>query len=365
MNMLHILSTPRAEGTPNLVLDWLKTGNHRQSVMILNSTPNDLAEDLRTNCNWYQEHDFFSKGRLKFPLIVKAVYRACKYTKAEIVVSWPTGFSNWICAGAKLAGVSRILVHAGNPPNRGVFGDWMSRYGMWPIWMFGGKVVCCSKYVRSQFEAIPGIPRSIFYHVWNSARVEEVRSRALSARQICKSTFPVAIMVATLEKHKDHKTLLQAIPQVLLSFPNFKLKLVGDGTLRVELENYAKELGISNSVEFLGTRRDVPELLGCSNLFILSTTAQEGLGTVLIEALAAGVPVIATDVPACREILVGGRYGILVKEKSVEELSNSIIRSVRHQFLDDPLRIDFASTFSPSSMMDKYLSIAKVNETHG
>ena len=65
-------------------------------------------------------------------------------------------------------------------------------------------------------------------------------------------------------------------------------------------------------MEFLGSRRDVPALLGQSDVFVFSTTKEEGLGTVLIEALAAGLPVVASDVPACREALEGGKWGALV-----------------------------------------------------
>jgi glycosyltransferase involved in cell wall biosynthesis len=63
---------------------------------------------------------------------------------------------------------------------------------------------------------------------------------------------------------------------------------------------------------FLGRRDDIPELLGQADLFALSTTIAEGFGIVLAEALAAGLPVLASDVPACREVLDDGRAGLLL-----------------------------------------------------
>src|SRR5882724_317628 len=125
LKILHILSTPRAEGTPNLVLDWLATGLHEQEVFVLNSQPADLTERLRHNARWYGEADFFKKSWRKFPRIARGVYRLCRERRPDVLVSWPTGFSNWICLGARLAGVRRLLVHCGNPPNRGRRNDWI------------------------------------------------------------------------------------------------------------------------------------------------------------------------------------------------------------------------------------------------
>jgi len=71
-------------------------------------------------------------------------------------------------------------------------------------------------------------------------------------------------------------------------------------------------LGLDPEKVFLGRRSDIPELLGQADLFAFSTTAAEGFGISMIEALAAGLPVIASDVPACREVLLDGAAGELL-----------------------------------------------------
>lgn len=360
MKILHVLSTPRAEGTPNLVLDWLGTGLCQQEVFVLNSQPADLTDRLRMKANWYGEENYFSRGRRKFLDIAEGLRRVCAERRPDHLVCWPTGFSNWVCLGARRAGVRSLLVHSGNPPNRGFKGDWISRYGIWPLWLLGAKVICCSDYVKSQYLAIPGIPTSVFHTVWNCARVEQVRQRAEAARseRTVDGRRPTAVMVATLERHKDHETMLRAVPLVLQSIPDFQLLLVGDGSLRASIEKLSQELALEQCVRFLGTRKDVPEILGASDLFVLSTTPQEGLGTVMIEAMAAGLQVVATDVPACRELLEGGRYGTLVPVSSPGPLAGAIVNQLTGAKRSHDQTMAYAMTFTPERMMQRYLQIA-------
>jgi glycosyltransferase involved in cell wall biosynthesis len=168
-------------------------------------------------------------------------------------------------------------------------------------------------------------------------------------------------MVATLEPHQDHETLLRAVPAILAIAPGFRLRLAGDGSLRGTLESLAAELGIGDVVEFLGTRNDVPDLLGESDLFVFSTTPREGLGSVLFEAMAAELPILASDVPACREILGNGTHGTLVPPSDPAAWSGAIVESIRsprdRKCLDASR--DFALSFTAKRMMDRYLSHAR------
>lgn len=117
-------------------------------------------------------------------------------------------------------------------------------------------------------------------------------------------------MVARLDPIKDQATLLRAFAAARA--PGWQLQLVGEGPDRARLEALASGLGLDPAQVFLGRRSDIPELLGQSDLFAFSTTPSEGFGIVLIEAMAAGLPIIASDVPACREVLVDGAAGELL-----------------------------------------------------
>jgi glycosyltransferase involved in cell wall biosynthesis len=117
-------------------------------------------------------------------------------------------------------------------------------------------------------------------------------------------------MVARLDPIKDQATLLRAFAAVRP--PGWQLQLVGEGPDRPRLESLASDLGLDPAQVFLGRRSDIPELLGQADLFAFSTTPAEGFGIALIEAMAAGLPVIASDVPACREVLNDGECGVLL-----------------------------------------------------
>jgi glycosyltransferase involved in cell wall biosynthesis len=362
MKILHILSTPRAEGTPNLVLDWLSTGAHEQSVYVLNSQPADLADRFRQGAVWYGASDFFCQGKLKFPRMAQCVWQICRELQPDVVLCWPTGFANWVCLGARLAGVKKLLVHCGNPTNRGFKADWITRYVQWPLAIFGAQCVCCSDYVRDSFCVVPLVPDHLFRTVYNCARGETVAHRAQAVRnRHNQNGAKVAIMVATLERHKDHCTLLAAVRLVLKTEPNFKLHLVGDGSLRNTLVTLSAELGVAEIVEFMGTRQDVPELLGQADLFVLSTTQQEGLGSVLIEALAAGLPVVASDVSACRELLADGRYGLLVPPANPAALAEAILVTLSLKSTDTAAGVEYAKSFTPQKMIVEYLSPSAKN----
>lgn len=363
--ILHILATPRAEGTPNLVLDWLSTGLHEQEVFVLHPQPDDLSVPLRATAQWYGESNAgLLTGWRQFPKITACIRDVCLQRKPDLVICWVLGLAGWVCLGAKMAGVGQMIAHAGNPPNLGLHNDWLTRYVNWPLWGLGVKVICCSWYVRNQLRSVPFVPSSIFYAVHNCSRIEQVRQRAALARGSYDSSQVCAVMVATLESHKDHETLFKALPEVLSVYPAFHLNLVGDGSLRRKLEAQVIAFGLEHSVTFLGSRSDVPELLGQADLFVFSTTEQEGLGSVLLEALAAGLPIVASDVPACRELLEGGRWGALVPAREPGALAAAIIQTLDGLSADAegrPENVDvYLADFTPQVMIQKYLSLAEV-----
>jgi glycosyltransferase involved in cell wall biosynthesis len=258
-----------------------------------------------------------------------------------------------------MAGVSHLLVHCGNPPNRGFREDWISRYTFWPLMIIGAKIICCSKYVCSQYQSIPLVSKSLFFTVYNCAKIDEFKERSIKARNMRSDhSFFKAIMVATLENHKDHLTLLKSVSTIKNQISNFKLFIVGDGSMREVLIKACQALGIADVVVFMGSRNDVPELLGSSDLFLFSTTSREGLGTVLIEALAAGIPIISSDVPACRELLEDGKLGTLVPAGDSYILGLAISKFYRNRIaVTNNYEYNYLDRFYPHYMVSQYLKI--------
>ncbi|MBI4138654.1 glycosyltransferase [Candidatus Uhrbacteria bacterium] len=112
---------------------------------------------------------------------------------------------------------------------------------------------------------------------------------------------PRLITVGRLHPQKDHATLLKAL--ALIKRP-WRLQIVGVGPLEGELRALAERLHLSSRIEWLGAREDVPELLAASDAFCFPSR-YEGFGLAAVEAAAAGVPMIASDLPPLREILAG------------------------------------------------------------
>jgi glycosyltransferase involved in cell wall biosynthesis len=115
---------------------------------------------------------------------------------------------------------------------------------------------------------------------------------------------------------------LRALAMVRPRFPEAELHLVGDGVGRPAAEELARELGVADAVRFLGTRDDVPELLVEASCALLASD-YEGCPLSVIEAMAAGVPVVATDVGGLGELVVHGRTGLLVP-RSEEALADGL-----------------------------------------
>ncbi len=132
---------------------------------------------------------------------------------------------------------------------------------------------------------------------------------------------------STLIPRNGIDLLIEAMPAVLLKFPEAKLKIAGEGPMEQSLKARIKDLKIEENVEFLGTLRHeaIPELVKKSHVFVRPSRF-EGFGVSFIEAMALGTPVITCPVGGIVDFLTNGETGFLVPSENVAELSNAIIR---------------------------------------
>jgi glycosyltransferase involved in cell wall biosynthesis len=126
-----------------------------------------------------------------------------------------------------------------------------------------------------------------------------------------------AVFVGRLDPLKDHPTLLRALTRA----PRIHLLLLGDGPLRRGVEDLARELGIADRVTFMGFRTDVPQILKACDIYVHSAIS-EGFGIAACEAMAARLPVIATDLPALAQLVQGA--GILTPPRDFESLARAL-----------------------------------------
>lgn len=359
--ILHIMTSPRAEGTPRLALDWLATAGHEQGVAFLAPEPADLIALFRATGCWLRVGNCLVGGPRKFAKIALFSGACADEFRADLVIAWPLGFSHWIFLGVRARGNgAALLSHAGNPPGYG----WFSRYAMtwaclWTTRFCGGRVIACSSYVRRKFAEIPLVPRSVLGFAYNSVQAGLISERAEASRSARRPrTRFQAVMVATLESHKDHQTLIRAAQILSGRSVDAMVVIVGSGSLSQSLQAMAADVVASGHVVFLGTRDDVPEILGQSDVFVLSTTPNEGRPGVVLEALAAGLPLIASDVEPVREVLENGLWGTLVPPGNPEALANALEHAIRSGPLDHEqrrLRQAHAAKFAPNRMIESYL----------
>ena len=144
-----------------------------------------------------------------------------------------------------------------------------------------------------------------------------------------KGNAKVMIVIANLIPYKGHSDLIQAAREVINRFPDAIFLLVGeDRGIQKELEQRVANFGVGQSVRFLGRQDDVPKLLAASDISVLPSH-EEGFSNVILESMAAGLPVVATDVGGNREAILDGITGWLIPHKDPGALAAKIIDLLR------------------------------------
>ncbi len=144
------------------------------------------------------------------------------------------------------------------------------------------------------------------------------------------------VSVGRMDENKNHMMQLRAFAALPPAFSDYRLTIYGDGELRSSIEDLAKELGIADRVRLPGVVPDIAERIGKASLFLL-TSYSEGVSNALIEALALGLPVIATDVPSggTEELMTDGVNGLIIPAGDQKALEDAIER-----ILTDPDQAD-------------------------
>jgi L-malate glycosyltransferase len=191
--------------------------------------------------------------------------------------------------------------------------------------------VVCNSQAAAQRLAAAGLPEHKLVVIGNALPAAAFAS--VSAALPCRSHGPRVCMVGRMNAHyKNHRGFLRIAAQVRQHIPNVEFLLVGDGPLREELQQYALSLGVGEAVTFLGERRDIPEVLAAMDLAVL-TSDSESLSNAILEAMAAGLPVIAYNVGGNAE-LIDNQRGALISAHD----ENAFADAIRRLLTDASLR---------------------------
>ncbi|HET6779359.1 MAG TPA: glycosyltransferase, partial [Gemmatimonadales bacterium] len=166
-----------------------------------------------------------------------------------------------------------------------------------------------------------GVDTDRFQNVPGSAR-ESVRTSLGLGNEF------VWLAVGRFEVAKDYPNMLRAFARVREAQKDTVLLLVGGGSLQGETEALTRSLGLTSAVRFLGMRPDVPELMSAADAYVMSS-AWEGMPLVLLEAAAAGLPVVATLVGGNQEVVLHEETGLLVPPNHSDSLGDAMLRLMR------------------------------------
>src|SRR3989338_270594 len=160
--------------------------------------------------------------------------------------------------------------------------------------------------------------------------------------------------------YKGQDYLIKAFSSILAKYPNAKLLLVGEGKNRKNLEQLVYKLNLNNKIIFLGSRNDIPQILKATDIFV-SPSLRDGMPGVIMEAMAAGLPVIATNADGSKDLIKNYENGIFIPIKDNDVITEKVIELIENKKLAQKLaknaRKTIARDFTIDRMINGYQSI--------
>lgn len=235
-------------------------------------------------------------------------------------------------------------------------------------------IVTISKYSLGKLQRYYGIEASKVRIVPNGVDLERFKpmeDAAATRRQFGLGAEPCVLFVGSLIPRKGLLFLVEAAKKVVKEQVNTKFLIVGEGSLRGQLDALIKKAGLKGNFMFLGNLKEdaLPAVYNCADVFVLPSI-QEGQGIVLLEAQACGVPVVAFAVGGVTEAVLDGETGLLVKSGYTSELANALLKLLSDNALRKKMgangRRFVSSNFSwglcASKMMNVYEEAIKISK---
>lgn len=321
MKILHVINSLATGGAEKLLLETIslyKERNVNVDLLVLDGKEHPYMEELKKlNCC-----SIFSlgKGSLYNPI---KIFKIIPFLHQYNVIHVHLFPAQYFVVFAKIFGFSKskLVFTEHNTSNRRIQNTkykYLERF----IYSFYDKIICITKEVKNVFLDYIQLDENKFQVIENGVNLKQVyEAQALEKKHIhsaIEEKDKLIIQIAGFRVQKDQKTVIRAMQYL---DTEVKLLLAGDGVLMNECKELVRELHLENRVLFLGVRTDAAPLLKTADISVVSSH-WEGFGLAAVEAMAAGTPLIASNVEGLANVVEGG--GILFEKGNEKELAGRI-----------------------------------------
>jgi glycosyltransferase involved in cell wall biosynthesis len=363
LNILHVISKLPVGGVENQLLLTLRNYD-RTKLKPLVCSLLDKGEIGKEIEDLGIEVISLNKLKHRFdPTIIRDIYNLIKMRNVKIVRTHQYHANLYGRLAAWLAKVPCIVASVHNiytidrKPHRRVINRFLAE--------FTDKIVAVSETVKHDILKYDGLSEdkvTVIYNGIDTVRFSDVDGSIIRKEFNIQSDIPIVGTIGRLTLQKGQKYLIEAISLVKKRFPQIILLIVGDGPMKEELKEYAKSIGLNGHIIFTGSRRDIPALLTAMDIFVLPSL-WEGLPNALLEAMAVGKPIIATDILPVREIINSKELGILVPAKDSTAIASSIesllVNKTFAETLSNNARKRACSDFNIETTVSRYTYLFK------
>lgn len=336
LRILQIVDGFRMGGAETKLLELIAhLDKQRFEIVLANVGPTGPLEhkfqQLGIDIFQYQRRSAFD------PLPVWRLYRLMRQREIDIVQTTLLWADIIGALAAKLAGVPAIfswetVSHEGDPFHN----NFQRRAGYRLAMKWVDRIIPVSHEIKRSLIKRRNIPADKIHVIHYGVDLEKYRPADRQAvlakrRELGISSDAILIgVLARLEPPKGHRFFIEAFPAIVKQFPLARAVFAGEGSLRGELEAQVRALGMSDCISFLGARNDVNEILGALDLFVLPSVS-EGLPNVVLEAMAAQKPVLATAVGGIPEVVSHGENGYLAPPADVTGLQSLLLQCLNER----------------------------------
>lgn len=355
------------------VINGLYERQYRHAVVSLTDV-SDFRQRLHDGVPVYSLH----KQPGKDPALYWRIWRILRELKPDIVHSRNLNALE-AQIPAYLAGV-RGRIHGEHGWDVHDLDGRSARYRRWRRMFrpFVQRYIALSGHIEQYLRREVRVPAEKIVRICNGVDTQrfsppKLHRDSLAGIEFTAHTYVVIGTVGRLEVVKDQITLAKAFVELLRRHPELKqqcrLVIVGEGSLRPAIEAVLTQGNVRDFAWLPGARDDIPAVLRALDIFVLPSRA-EGISNTILEAMACGRPVVATDVGGNRELILDGETGAVVPHSDYESLADAMLRYVRDADLrkihGHAARTRIEAEFSIERMVNRYAAVyADVLTTHG